>query len=461
MLRITRSNSSVIKLYSENLMSLLQEFGEWNKVHQVYTKNRWYLYRIAQEAGSCGWHLIMQHITKDLSRTVETEASKYWLSSLFHFACSEATLAESTLDQAHEITTAYLDSLIQFRGFRALVGAKVFGIWFIQLRMEFVCAIEQMHKRLSHGANRTVSERKKRKMLIDSAHRFRELASRYDFLHRSYYGLDQATLSSLDSLKTCALIFDYAIQVLLGTSVHIDPTLIPVLDTEKPLTQDTNAAAPLFGICQTFLRTIVDWDGVTDNRADLESHVTANISTFSKSILSCPLSLPSFFFNGRAKVNVQLITDPRLNDQTAQTVQRNEDLVMKFEGFVKSEDGIDITDRFSKAFIVCSLTRENPRHFHDLLGVDMILSDPPEMIHQKPNGMTFLQPPITFSADIMNNYFTCKGLLHLPTVDGPEGAHGAPSVQQEGWLNVFVNIVDQNSNIWSMGPYHCGKVTWP
>lgn len=48
----------------------------------------------------------------------------------------------------------------------------------------------------------------------------------------------------------------------------------------------------------------------------------------------------------------------------------------------------DTMHLFTKASIVCSVTHENARHFQDQLGIDMILSDPPETSIRQSNGVS-------------------------------------------------------------------------
>lgn len=49
---------------------------------------------------------------------------------------------------------------------------------------------------------------------------------------------------------------------------------------------------------------------------------------------------------------------------------------------------LDTMHIFTKASIVCSVTHENARHFQDQLGIDMILSDPPETSTHPSNGVS-------------------------------------------------------------------------
>lgn len=52
--------------------------------------------------------------------------------------------------------------------------------------------------------------------MLHCADRFRELAFRYDFLTRSFFGLDKETVDCLDTFKTCALLYELAIQTALN-----------------------------------------------------------------------------------------------------------------------------------------------------------------------------------------------------------------------------------------------------
>lgn len=65
---------------------------------------------------------------------------------------------------------------------------------------------------------------------------------------------------------------------------------------------------------------------------------------------------------------------------------------------------------FTKASIVCSVTQENARHFQDQLGIDMILSDPPEASTHPSNGVS--DTLIVFKTGKPNMFFY---LGHVPS----------------------------------------------
>lgn len=42
----------------------------------------------------------------------------------------------------------------------------------------------------------------------------------------------------------------------------------------------------------------------------------------------------------------------------------------------------------------------------------------------------------------------------------PSSPDHSPRTPREGWLNVFVNIIDKDLNVWAMGPCHSGRISW-
>ncbi|CDS03704.1 hypothetical protein LRAMOSA01105 [Lichtheimia ramosa] len=441
---VFRTSKEAQQHYSQQLAPLLNGFGGWDDLTGSYKKNAWPLYIIAREAGNHGWFKIMHHILQSLSQTIDSEASKCWLLSLALFANAESNLAESDPGSLSSVNELYLHGLTQFQAFRSLTGKKTFGLWFMQLRKEMISTMDQLHQRM----HATLSQRRKMtKMMLNCADRFRDLAFRYDFLTRSFFGLDKETVSCLDTFKTCALLYELAIKTAFNLRDGIDPCLIPLLGNDN---DEQNVA--LLSTCKSFMHTIMEWNDTHDL-----SHRKSDIQDFSNKIIRQPLHLPRYFFHAQRNLTVQLTTEPRLSDQSDSiTLKGNEDLVINFEGFVQNEiQDKDTMHLFTKASIVCSVTHENARHFQDQLGVDMILSDPPETSIRQSNGVTFLQPPTTFTADVVNSYFSCKGLLHMPS--SPDHT---PRTPREGWLNVFVNIIDKDLNVWAMGPCHSGRISW-
>lgn len=96
----------------------------------------------------------------------------------------------------------------------------------------------------------------------------------------------------------------------------------------------------------------------------------------------------------------------------------------------------------------------------------MLFADPAQFSHY---GMTFIKPPLVFTTDVVNSYFECKGLLSLPRRSNTDNERssrvsssaGYPgSTQQEGWINVFLKLVDENSETWAVGPRRSGRVAW-
>lgn len=117
-----------------------------------------------------------------------------------------------------------------------------------------------------------------------------------------------------------------------------------------------------------------------------------------------------------------------------------------------------------RAAIVCFVTRENIDHYDDSINVNMLFSDPTQFPRY---GITLVKHPLVFSADVVNSYFECKGLLSLPRHISNEDRRrpsgysaGGGGTQHEAWINIFLKLIDENSETWVVGPRRSGRVTW-
>ncbi|KAI9255143.1 hypothetical protein BDA99DRAFT_517994 [Phascolomyces articulosus] len=444
---------------SGKILSQLEKFGAWEQQKQVYTDNGWFLYIIASDAGCNGWHEIMYRVYGSLGRMVESEASKCWLT-----AVSLLGLAESSRENHRKY---YLESLTYLQAFQSLTGSRQFQMWYIQLRMEMISIAHQLNQVLSflqQTQNPSLSYKKKFvKNLQKCGLHFGELASRYDFIAQSFLAMDDTTLMDLETYKVCALVCEHAIRSFIkneniGAFFCVDPVLIPLITmANERMHIDTATVSTVFSlqdICLEFLQAIINWDD-SDRRENSDNYslCAQDIQSFITRMLEQPLSLPRYFFGREKPLNVQLTVDPPLSDKQPIILQEGQNLTINFEGFVNLS-GKEVP--VEKASIVCSITEERTKHFSDKLGNKKNLSDP------HPNEQTkLLLPPTTYDAKIVNSYFTCNGLLHIPKhmfEISMTGSNTGPC--QEAWLNIFVNLVDCNNRVWATGPHISGKIAW-
>ncbi|KAI8141320.1 hypothetical protein BJV82DRAFT_620118, partial [Fennellomyces sp. T-0311] len=373
LLRTTGMRPKVKQELSTRILDELDRFGSWNEGRQTYTNNGWYMYIIASEAGCNGWHAIMQRILWNLSRMVQSEASKYWLS-----AVSLLGQAETSFNDEQQ-TQIYLDSLMDLQAFQSLVGSRRFQSWYIQLRMEMVSVTRRMNKLLSLIEADGEPTKQLSKNLQQCGMRFRELASRYDFIAQSFLGMDDATLLDLEVYKVCALVCEYAVRTFIrlsGSFFCVDPALIPLLNIANDrMVVDSDAAPTLQEICLTFMQTVITWEEEDRQNNSSYYHLCAqDIRQFTSRMLEQPLSIPRYFFDRQRSVNVQLTVDPALSDKHPIMLQEGQDLAINFEGFVNLSGKEAV--KIEKAAIVCSVTEERTKHFSDKLGNQKNLADP-------------------------------------------------------------------------------------
>ncbi|KAI9499047.1 hypothetical protein BDB00DRAFT_332243 [Zychaea mexicana] len=275
--------------------------------------------------------------------------------------------------------------------------------------------------------------------------------------------MDNTTLCDLEAYKICALVYEHAIRTYIKSSESffcVDPALIPLLNiaNERMHVDSISAPSSLQDICLEFIQTVISWEDL-DRREDVKyySLCAQEIQSFTARMLEQPLKLPRYFFGRQKPVNVQLTVDPVLSEKQAIVLQVGQDLAINFEGFVNLSGK---EDSIVKAAIVCSVTGEQTKHFSDKLGNEKNLSDP--HLNAETN---LLLPSTTYYANIVNSYFTCNGLLHIPKhmFEAPFSLTGSTSTappHREAWLNIFVKLIDCNYKVWATGPHITGKIAW-
>ncbi|KAK4520619.1 uncharacterized protein ATC70_006497 [Mucor velutinosus] len=451
LLRTTESNHEI----TATLLQLLHEFGQWDQSTECYSKNGWNLYLIGLEAGSCQWYELMYLIMKDLRKRVDTEASYFWLSAL-----SSLAQAEHSLSNKDAVSDLYIQSMLELKALRSFDQPRFDQMWFIQLRMEFIQAIERTKAILAA----TLSPKKLARQMQTSAVMFREIAFRYDFIAQVQFGADKEVLNVIESYKIRALVCEHAARTFMGSDqvfFCVDPSLIPLItqtETAAPHRM-VDTAGYMMHQSKQFLRKVTAWEELAhlegnDRRQTCEQDFVYILDA----ILAEPLLIPRSFFKSRKNVNIQLTTEPMLSELKPITLQQNEDLVIEFEGLVQVNPHVKYLEKkIQKAVIVCFVTTEKILHLDDRIGVNMIFSEPAQMLQAENNQSILVQPPTVYVANVRNSYFTYTGLLSLPKSKTRELL---PKTKKEAWVNVFVKILDEDSGIWSIGPLQWGKVIW-
>ncbi|KAL9539844.1 hypothetical protein MBANPS3_010034 [Mucor bainieri] len=456
--RTTESSHEI----TATLLQLLHEFGQWDQTTECYSKNGWNLYLIGLEAGTCQWYELMYLVMKDLRKRVETEASYCWLSAL-----SSLAQAEHRLSKNEAASDLYIQSMLELKALRSFDQPRFDQTWFIQLRMEFVQAIERTKAILAA----TLSPKKLARQMQTSAVVFRKIASRYDFIAQAQFGADKEVLNVIESYKLRALVCEHAARTFMGSDqvfFCVDPSLIPLI-AEPDTAAAAAAAAAAHRLTDTaeymmhqskqFLRKVTAWEELAhlegdDRRQTCEQDFVYILDA----ILAEPLIIPRSFFKSRKNVNIQLTTEPMLSELKPITLMQSEDLVIKFEGLIQvNPHAKQLEKKIKKAVIVCFVTTEKILHLDDRIGVNMIFSEPAQMLQAENNQSILVQPPTVYVANVRNSYFTYTGLLSLPKSKTLELL---PKTKREAWINVFVKILDENSGIWSTGPLQWGKVIW-
>ncbi|CEP14278.1 hypothetical protein [Parasitella parasitica] len=331
-------------------------------------------------------------------------------------------------------------------------------MWFIQLRMEFMQAVQHTTTILS------AKSRKQARQLQSCAAMFRKIAFHYDFIAQAQFGIDKETLQVIESYKICALVCEHAARTFMGADQAffcLDPSLIPLITEQEPETphRRTDTIEYIMHQSRAFLRKVTSWEGLAHLEGDARRQICEqDLNHIFDGILAEPLVLPRSFFESRKNVNIQLTTEPTLSEQRSINLQANEDLVIKFEGLVQVDPHAKhLEKKIKKAVIVCFVTKEKILHLDDRIGVNMIFSEPAHMLQAEDNQSILLQPPTVYIANVRNSYFTYTGLLSLPKSKTREML---PKTKREVWVNVFIKILDDNSGIWSTGPLQWGKVIW-
>lgn len=261
LLRTTKSSHELTTV----LISLLNQFGQWDDEKKSYLNNGWNVYLIGMEAGSCGWYELMYTTMNGLCKKVDTEACFYWLSSLSSLAHAEWTLSkDQTINNSGytpSVSNKFIKSLTQLKALQSLEKPRTNQSWYIQLRMEMLAAIQHTISVLGHS-----NLKKQAKLMEDCSVMFRKIAFRYDFIAQAQFGIEKEMLEVIESYKICALICEHAARTFFGSSqlfFCIDPSLIPLINSQyisPPKLLNYDQSTYMLDLCKGFVRTVTGWD---------------------------------------------------------------------------------------------------------------------------------------------------------------------------------------------------------
>jgi hypothetical protein len=133
--------------------------------------------------------------------------------------------------------------------------------WYLQLRMEFIEAIQHTMQTLD---TQTISSKRLSKQLQACAVQFRNIAFRYDFLAQSQFGTEKELLQVIESYKVCALACEHAVRTFVRSDqlfFCIDPSLIPLISKEPALNVSTmDPVTRMMELCRGFVRIATNWE---------------------------------------------------------------------------------------------------------------------------------------------------------------------------------------------------------
>lgn len=229
-------------------------------------------------------------------------------------------------------------------------------MWFIQLRMEFIQAIERTKSILAA----TLSLKKLSRQMQTSAVMFRKIAFRYDFIAQAQFGVDKEVLDVIESYKLRALVCEHTARTFMGSDqvfFCVDPSLIPLInepEVEAGPHRLVDTTGYMMHQSKQFLKKVTAWEELGHLEGDDRRQVGFKVEPWVgmmltdswqtceqdfvyilDAILAEPLIISRSFFKSRKNVTIQLTTEPMLSELKPITLQQNEDLVLKFEGLVQ------------------------------------------------------------------------------------------------------------------------------
>lgn len=165
---------------------------------------------------------------------------------------------------------------------RSFDQARFAQMWFIQLRMEFIQAVEHTKAILATTTTTTTTVtalKKQARQMQSCAVMFRKIAFRYDFIAQAQVGIDKETLNVIESYKVWALVCEHASRTFMGLDQMffcVDPSLIPLI-TEPSIEAPhrlVDTTGYMMHQSKEFLKKITSWEELAHLEANDRREVT-------------------------------------------------------------------------------------------------------------------------------------------------------------------------------------------
>ncbi|CAO3683510.1 unnamed protein product [Umbelopsis ramanniana] len=463
----------------EDCFSKIKLLGGWNQTEGKFTKNQSYLWDIAKIAGQCKNFEIMYEVLSGIAGEVETEASDCWVQAMIKLSRSEF-LISSGIDKsspdygtARALLNKAIEDQVRFqtlmKAFSTMKEPRLFQCWYIQLRTEMLTLIKNTisiiidSQELQNSPQNVNSlyiriERK----IMACAKDWLKLASRYQLLRKTIYNTDRQTAQLIDEFQIIALTFGYSLSsVKRSMMTFTHPALIPLFEDVSMMDADMDVNKSARSLSIQVLRETDDWNKVPDMELAQRIEVfSRTVESYCIRILSLSLSLPQNFFSSHKSLSVQMSVDPSLDELQPITLGSDsvEVMVIKFEGIVQRSRCKGQMMKATKADIICFTTSQQISNIGDQMQALMIYDNPVMALEDLGQTACLLHPPTSYQADIVNNYFSTLGLIHLPRSKKVTEETSNKRPTSVVWVNVLVRLVDDMDRAWITGPRYSRRV---
>ncbi|KAI8583430.1 hypothetical protein K450DRAFT_223637 [Umbelopsis ramanniana AG] len=463
----------------EDCFSKIKLFGGWNQTEGKFTKNQSYLWDIAKIAGQCKNFEIMYEVLSGIAGEVQTEASDCWVQAMMKLSRSEFLISSGIDKSSPDYGTACallnkaIEDQVRFqtlmKAFSTMKEPRLFPCWYIQLRTEMLTLIKNTISIIVNSQEvrnnpqnvNSLYIRIERKIMSCAKDWFK-LASRYQLLRKTIYNTDRQTAQLIDEFQIIALTFGYSLSSMkrsMMTFTH--PALIPLFEDVSMMDEGMEIDKSARSLSIQVLRETDDWNKVPD--MELAQRIDAfsrTVEAYCIGILSLSLSLPQNFFSSHKSVSVQMSVEPSLEELQPITLGSDsvEVMVIKFEGIVQRSRCKGQIMKATKADIVCFTTSQQISNIGDQMQALMIYDNPVMALGDMGLSACLLHPPTSYQANIVNNYFSTMGLIHLPRSKKVAEDTGSKRPTTVVWVNVLVRLVDDMDRAWITGPRYSRRV---
>ncbi|KAG2174060.1 hypothetical protein INT44_000174, partial [Umbelopsis vinacea] len=423
----------------EDCFGKIKQFGGWNETEGKFTKNQSHLWDIAKIAGQCKNFEIMYEVLSGIAGEVETEASDCWVQAMIKLSRSEF-LISSGIDKsspdygtARALLNKAIEDQVRFqtlmKAFSTMNEPRLFPCWYIQLRTEMLTLIKNtitiiVDSQEVHNNPQNVNSlyiRIERK-IMSCAKDWLKLASRYQLLRKTIYNTDRQTAQLIDEFQIIALTFGYSLSSMKrSTMTFTHPALIPLFEDVSMMDEGMEVSKTARSLSIQVLRETDDWEKVPD--MELAQRIDMSVEPSLEELQ--PITL------GSDSVEV---------------------MVIKFEGIVQRNRCKGQIMKATKADIVCFTTSQQISNIGDQMQALMIYDNPVMALEDLGLSACLLHPPTSYQANIVNNYFSTMGLIHLPRSKKVAEDTGSKRPTSVVWVNVLVRLVDDLDRVWITGP---------